>query len=49
MKTSVATSGQASNATISSTCPFFGTTWAYDGIMDPAPIRSMMAAGDWCR
>jgi hypothetical protein len=26
-KTSVATSGQVSNATISSTCPFFGTTW----------------------
>jgi hypothetical protein len=28
LKTSVAASGQVSNATISSTCPFFGHTWA---------------------
>ncbi len=27
LKTSVAASGQVSNATISSTCPFFGLTW----------------------
>ncbi len=28
MKTSVAVSGQVSNATISSACPFFGVTWS---------------------
>ncbi len=45
MKASVATSGQVSNATISSTCPFFGLTWRAHDVAIYGPGAYTVYAG----